>query len=281
MAMPKLNIVGCGHVGRVFARLFAQHQVFQVQDILNRNQGSSAHALLFVGVGRALESLHDLRAARVWLLGVNDDQILPLAQALWAAHKLRPGDIVFHLSGAMPAAALHSLQQHGVLVASVHPIRSFADPARVLADFAGTCCTLEGDAKALQLLQDALQRIGARVLPIDGSKKAQYHAASVFACNYLNTLFEVALQNWEAAGISRAQAQEFAAPLVRETLENILRLGPAPALSGPLARGDMQTVARHQQALQASNPQHAALYDAFIPLTQQLAEQKRAASKTD
>lgn len=121
-----LNIVGCGHVGRVLACLFAQQQVFKVQDILNRSQASSAAALIFVGTGRALDEMADLRHAKVWLLAVNDDQIVPISERLLAAKKLRSGDIVFHCSGALASSQLVALKAAGIHVASAHPVRSFA-----------------------------------------------------------------------------------------------------------------------------------------------------------
>ncbi|WP_338846095.1 DUF2520 domain-containing protein [Massilia sp. W12] len=275
MSMPKLNVLGCGKVARVLARLFAAHQVFQVQDILNRSQESSARALLFVGSGRAVERLQDMRSAKFWLLGVNDDAIISQAHALQQAHKLRAGDTVFHCSGALSAQALDFLQASGVRVASVHPIRSFADTATVYAQFEGTYCSLEGDAHAQNQLQDALRRIGAQVLLIDGAHKALYHAASAIACNFMSTLLETAYQNWEKAGLTREQAERVATPLVRETLDNILRMGPAAALTGPIARGDWQTVDKHRAALAQANPQHAALYEAFVPLTAALAQTKK------
>lgn len=145
----------------------------------------------------------------------------------------------------------------------------------MLSQFAGTFFSLEGDSAALNVVQSALNKIGAKTLLIDGAQKALYHAASVFACNYLTALVDVAKQTWQQAGIAPDIASQLAEPLMRETLDNIFRLGPAKALTGPLARGDKQTVARQQQALQNWNPDIAALYQAFTTCTEQLAQRKR------
>ena len=274
--MFSLNIVGCGHVGRVLARLFAQQQLFKVQDILNRSQASSAAALIFVGSGRALDAYEDLRHAKLWMLAVSDDQILPVCDRLLALGKLRAGDIVFHCSGALAAKQLQTAQALGVHVASLHPVRSFADPQAVLTQFAGTFVSMEGDAAALAVLQPALQTLGAQTLIIDGEQKALYHAASVLACNYFTSLVDASLRTWQQAGIAPATARQLAEPLIRETLDNIFRLGPAQALTGPLARGDMQTVQKQQQALQAWDGEIAALYQAFTNCSAQLVARKRA-----
>ncbi len=99
------------------------------------------------------------------MLAVNDDQILPVSEKLLRAGKLTPGDIVFHCSGALAAAQLAALRVAGVHLASVHPVRSFADPQLVLQQFDGTFCSIEGDAQALAVLQPALQEIGAQEKP--------------------------------------------------------------------------------------------------------------------
>lgn len=276
--LPKLNVVGCGHVGRVLARLFTEHHVFQVQDIVNRSQGSSAAALIFVGAGRALDSLHDLRRAKFWMLAVADDQIPVVCQQLLDLGKLRAGDILFHCSGALASnqrPPLQAAQKQGVLLASVHPVRSFADPVHVAQQFGGTFCSIEGDPAACQALIPALQAIGGQTLQIDGAHKSLYHAASVFACNYLTSLLDVALRTGSAAGIPPPQARALLEPLVRETLDNIFRLGPAKALTGPLARGDLQTVARQQQALQEFDTGIADLYRAFTAVSAQLVVRKQ------
>jgi predicted short-subunit dehydrogenase-like oxidoreductase (DUF2520 family) len=153
----------------------------------------------------------------------------------------------------------------------VHPVRSFADPARVAQEFAGTFCGIEGDPAALIRLEPALASIGARALPISSNAKTVYHAASVFASNYLVTLMDAALRAYAAAGVPEALARELAAPLATETLANVLRLGPEQALTGPIARGDAATVARQQAALDAWDAPTGATYRALADATWALA----------
>ena len=272
---PTLNLIGAGHVGRVLGRLFAASGTFVVQDVLTRSRGSAEQACAFIGAGRALADPGEMRPADAYLLAVGDDQIGPACAAL-AAQVPLAGALVFHCSGAKASSELAPAAAAGALVASAHPIRSFADPAAVAREFAGTFCGVEGGPGAFALLEPALQATGARVVAIDAQAKTVYHAASVFASNYLVTVMDAALRAYGAAGIADAQARELARPLAREALENVFRLGAPAALSGPIARGDLATVARQQEAVQRWDGPTGALYAALAEATTALARRKRA-----
>ncbi|MFL6674288.1 MAG: Rossmann-like and DUF2520 domain-containing protein [Massilia sp.] len=269
---PTLNIVGAGHVGRVLGRLFAASGAFAVQDVLTRSRASAVAAVGFIGAGRSLDRVEDMRPADVWMLAVGDDQIAAscatLAQAM-------TGAVVFHCSGAKASGELRSAAEAGAHTASVHPVRSFADPGSVAAAFAGTFCGIEGEPAALAVLGPAFEAIGARLVPIDAAAKTVYHAASVFASNYLVTLLDAALRAYQAAGIPEAVARELAQPLAAETLANVFRLGPEAALSGPIARGDHATVSRQQAAVAGWDAPTGQLYAALADATADLARRKR------
>lgn len=270
---PVLNIVGAGHVGRALGRLFDQRSVFAVQDVLTRTQASAQAAVDFIGAGRAVDALGALRPAAVWMLAVSDDSIGEVAKQLAAGCDLKYA-VVFHCSGAKASAELDPVRAAGAFIASVHPVRSFADPQQVAASFDGTFCGVEGDAQALALLNPAFKTIGARTVAIDAAAKTVYHAASVFASNYLTTVLDAALRAYQAAGIPFDVARELARPLASETLANVLRLGPEAALSGPIARGDTATVARQQAAVSGWDPATGALYEALATATWDLARRK-------
>jgi predicted short-subunit dehydrogenase-like oxidoreductase (DUF2520 family) len=272
-----LNIVGAGHVGRALGRLFAQAGVFEVRDVLTRGQASALEAVRFIGQGRAVDSIAQLRPATAWMLAVGDDQIAPVCQAL-AQSGLLQGATVFHCSGAKASSELRAAADAGASVASVHPVRSFADPQAVAADFGGTFCGIEGQAGALALLGPAFEAIGARLVPIDAAAKTIYHAGSVFASNYLTTVLDAALRCYQAAGVPQEVARELARPLASETLANVLRLGAEQALSGPVARGDMATVARQQAALADWDGPTGALYAALAAATGALAGRRGKAA---
>jgi predicted short-subunit dehydrogenase-like oxidoreductase (DUF2520 family) len=245
-----------------------------VQDVCNRTLHSSEQAVAFIGSGRPLANWNELRHADITLLSVTDDQIIPCCDLL-AERYLDANCLIFHCSGALPSHVMASARACGSLLASVHPVRSFADPAEVLSSFNGTFCGVEGDAAALATLQPVFHAIGARCVMIDPNAKTLYHAAAVFACNYLNTLVDMALQTYVAAGVSEAQAKELAQPLIQQTLNNIFRLGPAQSLSGPVARGDWATVERQHQAVAAWNPALGQIYQLLAEQTALLAARKK------
>ncbi|RZL86692.1 MAG: DUF2520 domain-containing protein, partial [Variovorax sp.] len=184
-----LNIVGAGHVGRTLGRVFTARAIYRVQDVLTRSQAGAQAACAFIGAGHPVDALGWMRPADAWMLAVPDDRIGEVAAALAQAHDVR-GAVVFHCSGAKASAELAPLRLAGATVASVHPVRSFADPAGVASQFDGTWCGVEGDADALARLVPAFEAAGARIVAIDAAAKTVYHAASVFASNYLTTVLD-------------------------------------------------------------------------------------------
>ncbi len=269
-----LNLVGAGHVGRALGRLFAASGAFALQDVLTRSAAGAQEAVDFIGAGRACADVGGMRPAPVWMLAVGDDAIAPACAALAQAQSLE-GAVVFHCSGAKASSELAAARAAGAFVASVHPVRSFADPAAVAAGFAGTFCGIEGDVAALAVLEPAFTAIGARLVRIDPAAKTVYHAAAVFASNYLVTVVDAALRAYAAAGVPEEVARELARPLATEALANVFRIGPAAALSGPVARGDFATVARQQEAVTRWDAATGQLYEALVAPTADLARRKR------
>lgn len=269
-----LSIIGAGRVATALGRLLARHASVQVRDVLARSVASAKAAVDFIGAGTPVAAFADLRAADVFLLAVPDDQIADCCAQLIASRVVGAGAIVFHCSGALGADVLAPARGAGAAVASLHPVRSFADPAGVADDFAGTCCGIEGDRAATDVLRQLFDALGARVIQIDAAHKTLYHAAAVFASNYVVTLIDVAMQVYGQAGVAPAVALEMIAPLLRESAENAFRLGPADALTGPIARGDTNTVMRQQAALAAWHPAHATLYAQLAEATAALARRK-------
>jgi predicted short-subunit dehydrogenase-like oxidoreductase (DUF2520 family) len=273
---PTLNLLGAGRLGRSVGRLIATDREAVLQDVLTTRADSAVSAVAFIGAGRAVHDLAALRPADLWLLTPPDAVIAPLAMALAGTGLLRAGDVVCHCSGALPSSLLAPLRAAGASVASMHPLKSFADPAASAASFAGTWCTAEGDAAALQCLQPLFERLGARVARMDAAGKTLYHAAAVLMCNDLVALLEAGLRSAEAAGLARGAALEMFAPLVRETLDNVFRLGPARALTGPVLRGDAAVVQAQHGALEALDPRLAGVYRALAVVALELARAQGA-----
>ena len=273
--MKSLNIIGSGRVGRACGRMWAQAGVFQVQDVLTRSRESAAEAVGFIGTGNAVGRLEEMRGADVWMIATRDDAIVSSCVTLAASGKVTPDDIVFHVSGATPSSDLKAVKEKGALVASVHPIKTFADAGQAVETFAGTYCSAEGDAEALKVLRPAFERIGAKVFDIEPGMKPIYHAGGVFACNYLAALIEAALRAHEKAGIPRDVSLAALEPLVRETVDAIFERGPARALTGPISRGDAATVARQLVKVRQWNRELGDLYRSLGLLAVDLAEADR------
>jgi predicted short-subunit dehydrogenase-like oxidoreductase (DUF2520 family) len=241
-------------------RLWRDAGLLRIADVLTRNRDSAAEAAAFIGAGRPLDAIASLGEADIFLLATPDGALEATCAAIAAQGAIKPGSIVFHCSGALSSGVLDAARAAGAHAASIHPIRSFAQPEQVLASFAGTWCGVEGDAVALAVLGPLFEGLGARLVAIRPEAKTLYHAAAVFASNYLVTIGDAALQAYAGAGIAREEALRMIAPLMQSTLANLLAHGPEAALSGPVARGDRETVARHAAALKERGPALEQLY---------------------
>ncbi|CAN5298556.1 Rossmann-like and DUF2520 domain-containing protein [soil metagenome] len=273
--MPKsLSIIGAGRLGKTLAKLLADSRMFDLQDVMTRSPESAMAAVNFIGAGRPISDYKDLHPADVYLISTPDDRIVSCCDALARTGVLNTDSVVFHCSGALASNALQAASELGAAVASIHPIRSFASPEQVARNFAGTWCGVEGDQRALDILFDGFATIGAQWVSIKPEAKILYHAAAVFASNYLVTLVDVAKKAFEVSGIPPDLALQLIQPLMLETANNIFKLGPEAALSGPIARGDMATVEKQSKVIAHWNRQYGELYDQFAALTVELAARR-------
>ena len=257
--MARLWIIGPGAVGRTLGRLFSDHGAFEIAGIVGRDAERTAAARDFIGAGEMLgfDDAIPVKAGDVVMLSVSDGAVEAAEERLTSP----AGLTVFHCSGARDLAALEPLRQGGAAVASLHPVKAFADPAREILTFAGVACTLQGDAEALALLAPAATAIGGEpVILAETVDRRLYHAGAVFASNYLTTLVQAALDSHAAAGIAEADSLRILAPILRDALGAILERGPVQALTGPIARGDAVTVKAQSEAIAAHDPALADLY---------------------
>ncbi len=276
-----LNIIGCGRAGRSLARLLLRRGLVRVGGVLNRSLKSSRQAVEFLCAGTPAADYGQLPRAELVMISAADQAIATCAAELGRAGVVRPGSVAFHLSGCLPSSVLAPLRSAGAAIGSLHPVKSFADPAAAAESFAGTCCSLEGDADACRVLGELVEPLGAVVFPIRAEAKPLYHAATVLACNYLAALLETAFECLERAGVGREQATQLLRPMVLETAENIFRLGTARALTGPIARGDRFTVAAHLEALAAADAQAQQLRAVYVQLGRVAAELAAQAGGAD
>ena len=266
---PTINFIGCGRVGKTLGLLWHQHGVLQVQDVLTSSLTSAQAAVSFMGQGHAVAALADMRAADFWLLAVPDRHIAGSAAAL--ADTQQPPAIAFHASGAMAASELKPLHASGWQTASAHCLLSFAHAESATRQFAGTPCALEGDAMAQAALQALFDAIGAHCFGLNAEHKLLYHAAAVFGTNFLPVLQATAEALWQQSGLPAALVPQLRAALLHKAVDNLLALGPAGALTGPAARGDLALVHRQARALQSWDADMGAAYAALSTLAGRLA----------
>ncbi|WP_374354089.1 Rossmann-like and DUF2520 domain-containing protein [Chitinimonas sp.] len=268
MSLPVLNLIGPGKLGLSLVRLWQAANTVILGDVVGRDRHKSAAIATTLGA-RACQ-IDELAPADFTLIATPDTHLAHVAAQLAAAGTLRPGSVVFHCSGALPSAVLAPLRAAGALLASVHPLKSFASDAVSAGEFSGSYCGCEGDAEALARLAPLFDALGARRFAIDADHKTLYHAGAVLACNKLVALMECALRSMAAAGVPRDIAWPALRPLIDGTLINLDRLSPAQALTGPIARGDAVTVDRQQGALADLDPSVATVYRSLGEVAVQL-----------
>jgi predicted short-subunit dehydrogenase-like oxidoreductase (DUF2520 family) len=275
--MPHLlNIVGCGRVGRTLGRLWHERSDLTIGGILTRSIESANAAQRFIGDGIAVAGAEALPPATLTLIATGDDTIAGVARLLAESSIPKVDHVFFHCSGALTSDMLSPLRDAGAAIASVHPVKSFADPLAAAASFHGTYCGIEGDPLAIETLERAFQSIGARLFPIDPSAKTLYHAGAVLVCSYIVPLIEAGRRCHAAAGVPDDVAPRILESLATETLRNVLDRGAAASLTGPIARGDDAIVRKQLGAVSALDPELGDLYRAIglavAEISQQLGE---------
>ncbi len=281
--MQTLNLIGAGRVGQTLGRLWQERGVFAIQNVLNHSAASAEVACRFIGAGNPVNALAQMRPADVWMLAVPDAQIESVAGAL-ADHAGATNDhrepIVFHCSGAQSSALLAPLALLGWQTASAHCILSFASADAAIQQFPGTACALEGDASAIAALQTAFSAIQARCFEVQSSNKLLYHAAAVFATNFLPVIQAVAEDAWLASGVPQDLLPGLRTSLLSNAVANITRLGPAGALTGPAARGDVTAIAKQAVAVTQWDAQAGAAYEVLSALALRMAKATTDTSAT-
>jgi predicted short-subunit dehydrogenase-like oxidoreductase (DUF2520 family) len=217
----------------------------------------------------------------VILLAVPDDALEKVASELSGTCQIDDKHTVLHLSGVLDATALAPLEHCGCARGSLHPLQSLSDPESAPDRLAGAVAAVEGDDRAMRVARQLARAVGLEPFDVPAESKALYHAAAVFASNYLVTLATTAHRLLRKVGLSEERASEALAPIIRGTVENIVEYGPERALTGPVARGDRTTIERHLEALPA---EQEALYRALARATlnmAQLPEDVRKAVEND
>ena len=241
--------------------------------LANRNAARAQRAAAFISPTVRVVAYSELAdvATRV-LIAVSDAGITPVAEAL-ALAGMRTG-VALHTCGARGPEALAPLQAVGVACGVLHPLQTVAAPEQGVKSLERIPFGLAGDRPALDWAEDVVARLDGWALLVAADRLPSYHAGAAMASNALIALIEAAVVLMGQAGIERQAALQAIGPLCRASLENALRVGPEAALTGPVARGDVATVAAHLEALEGAPSAVEALYRAAGRCLLDLARQR-------
>src|SRR5579872_446995 len=181
----------------------------------------------------------------IWFC-VPDSEIAQVAQS-WAISSRGKGRVALHSSGALSSDGLADLRRKGFAVASVHPLMTFVPGSRPA--LAGVPFAIEGDPGAARVARRIVSDLGGRSYPIRKQDKAAYHAWGTFASPLFTALLAATEQVAAAAGVKRPEIRRRMIPILLQTLANYAQFGAPGAFSGPIIRGDVNTVKKHLRAL--------------------------------
>ncbi len=251
----KVVVVGAGRAGTAIAVLLrrAGHTIAAVN---GRDATAERAATHLPGVA-VLGPGDELPPADVVLIGVPDDRLADTVAAL--ATGIEPGTVVAHLSGASGLRVLTPAIEAGARGLAIHPLQTFADVDGAIAALPGTVMAVTATDPAARAVGETIANdLGARPVMVAEGDRATYHAAAVFASNDLVAITSVGEELLRAAGFQDPGGA--LDPLQRATLDNVRRLGPDEALTGPAVRGDAGTIEANLVAISATAPGAVALY---------------------
>lgn len=264
-ALPTAVVVGRGRLGSALGEALpaagAQVELLPGRDVARRPE-LAAEALGRAGDGAVL------------LLAVRDDAVVALAELLAGALRAVPRSAaVLHHSGALGLEALAPLSRRGLGIGSCHPLQTFTGSGDDAGRFRGAAFAVDGDGEGRRAAEALALSLGGRPLSVPRGGRVLYHLAASLSANGLTALVAAGRDALVAAGLDGETALAALAPLLRSALEEAVARGPEAALTGPAARGDEATLARHRAALLAWDGARAALFEAL------LREQRRLAAR--
>lgn len=264
----RIGFIGAGKVGFTMGR----HLKDAGQDVTgyyNRNLEAADEAAFFTGTVR-FDSLKEITdASDVLFLTVSDGAI----STVWNSLKeldLRD-KIICHTSGSLSSQVFEGIEEKGAFGYSIHPLFAVYSKTESYRDFSKCFITIEGHEKYIGMFQKMFQDAGHRTEVIPAEHKMRYHAAAVFASNFVAGTLSAAQDMFETCGFSEDAAREALLPIFTNNCQNIAAAGPVQALTGPVERNDAGTVAQHLKVL---TEDEKAIYVAMSRQLLKLAEKK-------
>jgi len=281
----RVVILGAGKVGRAVGTLLASAGI-EITAVTARSlehaedaaraldagapetlRAESHHAAESPAGTRRIAALTDNAAAArlgdLVLVTTGDDAIAPLVRDLAGQGAFSPGQCVVHMSGALSLSALEPAAASDALVGCAHPLVSFASAEAAVLAIPGSYFGVTAGPGAGETLGALVAVLGGHAVAVPDDAKALYHAAAVVASNYLVAIEDLAAELMRGAGFDDADALRALQPLMSGTLENVRARGTTAALTGPIVRGDVDTVRQHLKALRDMPAGCADLYRAL------------------
>ena len=247
--MKSFSIVGAGKVGTSLGKALVEAG-YTLESLSCLTQSEAEESRQIIGSGEP--SLNNIQAAQngeILFITVPDDRIKDVVLELDSSKLSWQGKTVFHCSGLLPSGVLNPLKSKGASTASFHPIQAFAHKNAMSSIFLGTYFSLEGEEQAVFTAKTMVLDLGGRSIEITPEDKPKFHAAFSIGSNFLVVLVDSAVTLLKSSGLSEEKAIQILRPLLCVTLNNITESSLGSALTGPIARGDIQTVRAHLDAL--------------------------------
>jgi predicted short-subunit dehydrogenase-like oxidoreductase (DUF2520 family) len=271
--MKEIAIIGAGKVGTSLGYAL-KRKGYTITSLSCSSLASAKESIRIIGQGYPSVNIADAaRSGEVVFITVPDDRIAHVVSELNASDICWTGKTVFHCSGLHPAGILKPLKDRGASIASFHPIQSFSGKMPHIKTFRGISFGLEGGKKALFLARSLVLDLGGRPMIIQSQQKPLYHAACSISSNFLVVILDTAAALFKAAGLDENQALAVLLPLVEGTLENLKNQGIGSALTGPVIRGDEETIRTHLEALKAY-PEIKELYEKMADRALSIAQKR-------
>lgn len=274
----KIGFIGAGKVGTSLGHYFSKNDL-DLSGYFSRSSSSSELASEFTGseIFEDLSSL--LKESSIVFITTGDDQISGIVDQLYQSGCLTENHTVIHTSGALSTDLFESLRGTKCGLCSLHPIMSFSDIKTAAKNLSETVFTLEGNEKGLDDIESILQITNNPYFIINKDHKVLYHAAACILSNYLVTLIDSGFELLKTTGIPEDQISKAFLPLIKATIGNIEKSGPVAALTGPLVRGDENTIATHIKSIKSQTPDYLDLYQTMGLATIDMIKDKRIDSE--
>jgi predicted short-subunit dehydrogenase-like oxidoreductase (DUF2520 family) len=253
---PTIGIVGAGAVGTALGVALSRGG-WPIHAVASRDLDRRERFRSLVEVTRVFADPEPiLDEVELIILAVPDDVIAPLAASL----RMYGGQAMIHTSGALGAEVLIPAMAAGTQIGAFHPLVAFADTERAVEALHGATVAIEGDDQLAAMLADMAEAVGANPVRLAPGSKAAYHAGAVLAAGGFIALLDAIAELGRVAGLDEAGSLAIYGPLIEGTLGNARALGIRAALTGPMTRGDVGTLASHLATLRAHAPGVLDLY---------------------